>query len=264
MGVLSGEGGAVSGEGTVDLWEIQDFSELTETVASNTDYAVDQGCGVKDWTGWYTSKGHTGARFPGEGFTFTGNLGNGKGATGTAICDAIQVVADIQNGQYIQCMTRFSCNGVLTHGAAAATDETTPAPPCSQGMGVKLDGAAVGEVASWQFTLQARNKERVTSDTGGYRYRKAGPITGQFQYKFYYDDPAVLPSKDGIYVVRFDVTATLGWEWTWGKVTRIEPHWDPRGKEPPYATITGVFKPFSGTSQGSIITPAGATKWPSA
>ena len=112
MGVLSGEGGAVNGESTVDLWEVQDFTDPTEGVFSNTRFGVDQGCGVKDWFGWFTSKVHTAARFPGEDFTFTGNLGNGKGFTGTAICDAIQVAAEIERGQYIQCLTRFSCNGI--------------------------------------------------------------------------------------------------------------------------------------------------------
>jgi hypothetical protein len=263
MGVISGEGGAVNGESTVELWEVHDLSEPEETVASNTNFGVDQGCGVKDWYGWYTSKVHTSARFPGEGFTFTGNRGNNKGFSGVAICDAIQVAAEIERGRYIQCLTRFSCNGAPTHGAAAVSDTTDPDPPCSQGMGVKLDGAAVGEVASWQFTIQARNKVRVTGATSGYRFRTAGPITGQFQYKFYYDDPAVLPAKDSIYVVRFDVTASTYWEWTWGKITRIEEHWEPGSSEPPYAIVRGVFKPFSGTSTGSIITPAGTTKWPS-
>lgn len=264
MGVLSGEGGAVNGESTVDLWEVQDFTDPTEGVFSNTRFGVDQGCGVKDWFGWFTSKVHTAARFPGEDFTFTGNLGNEKGFTGTAICDAIQVAAEIERGQYIQCLTRFSCNGIPTHGTAVATDSTNPDPPCSQGMGVKLDGESVGEVAYWRFTIQARNKTRVTSSTSGYRFRKAGPITGQFEYKFYYDDPADLPAKDSIYVVAFDVTATTYWEWTWGKITRVHQHWGANDEDPPYAIVRGVFKPFSGTSIGSIVTPAGTTKWPSA
>jgi hypothetical protein len=267
MTVISGEGGAVNGEAGVREWMIEDMNDPNETVASNTKFAVDQGCGVDDWTGQYVAYAHTGARFPGEKFTFTGNVDGTNGWSGAATCEALRVVADIENGRYLECTTMFASDGTLTPGAAAATDSAIPDPPCSRGLGASFAGAAIADVGYWEFILQCRTKQYVSGDTDGVRKRVAGPITGQFQIRCFLGSPASLPKRGDVGAVAFKVTdsgAGTSWVWNYGKIVRIVPTWRSEDRRPPYATIYGVFKPFSGTSAGSITNPAGAQKWPAA
>lgn len=219
MAVLSGIGGAVDGVETMRTWTVNHSADLQAIVASNTDQGTIVLDGNTDWTGSYTSYGHTPVRMPQDGFTFTGSIDETNGATGTAICDSIEIVNDIETGAVIAHTVNFSANGALSLGAAAAADASTPDPPTSIGTDVQV-GTAVGvpvwtaltDVRGWTLTLTADNQNYVSSDTSGGNLRLAGNISGTIAVPVYEDDFADLPTVNSHSYIRLYVTATTYWD----------------------------------------------------
>ena len=88
MTVLSGIGGKVDLDTNIREWKIrkqrirQPFSSTA--VGNAFDGGVARACGVQDWRGYYTGYGYQPTVFPGDGFTFTGEIGPDAGQSLTA------------------------------------------------------------------------------------------------------------------------------------------------------------------------------------
>lgn len=264
MGVIAGIKGGVNGGSTVGPWRIQWWGEPPEFVASNTAGGVSEACGPTDWKGWYEAYGYEPAVFPGEALSFTGDLENGKGVVGTAIVDRLIVTADIERGVPIKHRVEFSCNGTLTKGDAAVTDSTTPTIYCPTSLTVVRDGVDVDNCRFWRIILGARNKAYVDSSTAGQRRRVKGAIYGQWMYRVYTSDPSTLPDENTVFDGHFEVVAnSLYWGLAYCRVHQVEDLGpDPEGEDCVGAIVTGAWNATYGTMAGSIVTPAGVSKFP--
>ena len=264
MAVISGIGGAVNGESTVRNWSIESFNDpvvLGVSSGKGGDVAV---CGPDDWTGRFLASGYIpySAIFPGQTFTFTGDLGNGKGATGSAFVDQLEITADIERQRPVEYEVRFSRNGALTLGAAVAADATTPTIYCPAGLYVSL-GTKIVDTRFWKLILRTRAKPYVDSETNGGVKRLKGNMGGQWIVRAYLSDPSTLPVVGTNYPGLFYVTSLKKYEINWCKVLRIQDLGaDNESQENVGAIISGVCNAWSGTSIGVWITPDGATKWP--
>ena len=266
MGVIAGNLIHVDGANTVAAWKVRYKGQLADYRGSNTQSGVGRELGNSDWRGIYRAYGHTPLYFPGETFTFTGTVDGTNGATGAAICDRIRVWWDIEQGKKIQHEVSFSAMGALTLGAAAASDSTSPDPPTSKGMFIKLNGTAQTDIRRMELIVVAGNKPYVSSTTDGVTKRAVGPIDATLNFSLYQDDPSLLPSValDYGYVASLYVTSTTYWELAWMMCDDIDYGGDHEGEENVGGTVGMSFNGFSGTTAGWIKTPAGTAKWPAA
>lgn len=261
MGIISGNDATVSGENTNRLWRIEYVETPATYKAGNTKSAEGAKCGIGDWQGFYLGYGHTPAAFPGVDFTFTGSTDGSKGATGTAYCELIRILWDIKAGKLIEYMVQFSGNGALTVGAAVATDATVPDPPCTESMGFSF-GTAVSAINYMELILRNPGKKYINSDTAGETRRKRGYLSGEFTVRMDEGDTSALPTRGQIAVAQFDVTDTLYWELTWGKIVKVIAGVDHESNEVVGSEVQGVFLPFDAGVEGSLTNPASTEQWP--
>lgn len=262
MGVETALSMAIDGETTARVATINNTRELTPYVGSGSSAGTGRKCGVKDWRGTGMAYGHTPGVFPGDSFTLTYSFDGTNGYTGSAYCEQIDVIIDVEKGRYIENAVHCSRNGALTSGAAAATDSSVPDPPCPESLSVKLDSTAQDDVRFMQLMIRCPGKKYVSSDTAGGRQRKRGAIDARLTYRVYNILPSALPVPGTNYLVNVMVTATLSWELKWMRCESVEHMADHESDEPVSAEVVMSFNNSDGTSLGWIKNPAEATKWP--
>jgi hypothetical protein len=137
---------------------------------------------------------------PGGAFVFSGFtsgiteiLDGSQGTiyTGPAIVDSVAVTWNWETGGIIEQVVSFSANGALTEDSGAVPDATDPDVPSTldiqcvlfgEGSGsgaTSGDDAASGSVDNLTtavLTLTSDNQSYVNCSTGGWTYRKPGPI----------------------------------------------------------------------------------------
>ncbi len=276
MSVISGVGGAVNTISTVRTWRINSEADLQAFVASNTKAGTGRLAGNKDWNGQYTAYGHTPIKMPGEAFAFVGNMSNGKGASGTAIVDSVEIVWDIEAGAPIAHTVSFSGNGALTLGAAAAADESVLTVLSSIGTKVELAPVLATpvyiellDIRTITLTITASNQSYVSSSTAGETKRTEGNIDATLAISVYSDDftLAPFPVVNDARHVRLFIDDTLFWDIDWmrfGENSDIEV--DLEGPSNVGVTLNASFSAFEDIDtvliEGFIKKPAGSTFWP--
>lgn len=263
---LVGVNMAVDGVNTLRQWRIVDRSELRPYAASNTKSGYGRNCGIVDWEGVYLGYGILPAVFPGETFTFTGSLDGSHGYTGSAYCNRVEIIVDIENGNYVEYAVGFACNGILTPSKAlVASDVSIPSPPCPEGLTVSLDDGAQTHVRFMRLIMENKGAPYVDSETAGRRHRTRGIFDAKLQYSQYFEDPtAELADKDIDYNVKVGVGTSLSWDISFMRVESIQPIVDLSKDENVGAVIEMAFNASDGTSMGHVKTPEEipVEKWP--
>lgn len=269
MAVIAGNNAAVkidsSAAETVARWRIRRFKNVRPYHASNTLRGTGRKCGVTDWTGMYEAYGHTGAVFPGDEFTFIGNLGNNEGASGSAICRRLRVEWDVERGEYIKHTVWFDAGAsALTLGTISPfTDTSTPDPDCSTSLTFVVHSLKT-DVQRAMLDIVAKNRPYVSNSTAGHVYRKPGNIDLTWMYQAYADTSDGFPTLGDDVRLQFYVNATQFWDIMYGHVNRAPEDWgaDHESMGNVSAVVAGEWNSFLATGNGWIKTPAGVTKWP--
>jgi len=226
MSILSGKAGAVDGAAIVRNWNISTTADTQAYVASNTQGGTGRQIGNTDWSGAYDAYGHTPANMPGETFEFKGSVQGTTGAVSPAsgaIVESVVITCDIEGGGILSHVVNFAGNGVLTKGAAVATDPTALIPTSSIGCDAQLGTlaaspvyTAITDVRGWTLTISAANQSYVSSDTAGGTKRTMGNIDATLSISVYESDLTALPVENDINAIRLFVDASTHWEILWG------------------------------------------------
>ncbi len=277
MAILSGKNGAVDGAAIVRNWNITSNADTQAYVASNTQGGTGRQTGNTDWSGAYSAYGHTPANLPGELFEFKGSVQGTTGAVSPAagaIVESVEITCDIEGGGILSHVVNFAGNGVLTKGAAIATDPTALIPPSSIGCDAQLGTLAASpvytaltDVRGWTLTLTSANQPYVTSDTAGGTKRTVGNLDASMSISVYESDLTALPVENDINAIRLFVDATTHWEILWGMFGEISDILvDIETAAVIGATLNasmnGLADIASSDTIGSIKTPAASTFWP--
>ncbi len=263
MGVASGITCLVDGVPSMSGWWVQDTNLAPEFSSSDTPGAMARETGNSDWKGAYRAYGHTPVHFPGEAIDFKGDITDvPKGVNGTGIINRITVTCPIEEGKLIDTVVEFSGNGALAHTTGNATKGADPKIFSAIIRKIKWANSDVA-VRNWRLVMSARNRPYVDTDTAGLVLRNAGNVDAQFEYGLYEDDPADRPTKGDVQIIKFFVTASTSWDLTWGILQQVGPfRADHEGAENVAGIVRGSWTSQDGTSIGTLINPAGGTKWP--
>lgn len=256
---------AIDGESTVRMGRISNTRELVPYVASGSSAGTGRKCGVKDWKVVGLAYGYLSASFPGDDdVSMTLSLDGTNGYSGTAYCEQIDVIFDVEKGRYIENAVHLSRNGALTVGSGVATDATVPNPPCTESLSVKLGGVAQDDVRYMHLMIRCPGKAYVSSSTAAGRQRKRGAIDARLVYRVFNISPSALPTVGTNYLVNVMCTDTLSWELAWMRCASCEHSGDHESDEPVSAEIVMEFNNSEGTILGWIKTPESSptTKWP--
>ena len=272
MSVISGIGGAVNGQSTVRTWTVTSLADIQAIIASGSKQGTVLVAGNTDWNGNFTAYGDTPAVMPNEGFTFTGSVDGTKGVTGTAIVDSVEIVIDVETGAVIAYTVNFSGNGVLTLGAAVATDTSKPCPATSIGTKVELGTLAavfteIDDVRTVTITITADNQSYVSSATAGGTKRVAGNISASISITVFEGDPANLPAANDEGILRLFVNASEFWEFKFIRFADAsDVGVDVEAGAVVGATLNAQWSAFAEVSsvctEGSIKKPDASTYWP--
>lgn len=277
MGVISGIGGLVDGKTHVRNWSVNSSADLQRIVASNTKGGSTHLAGNKDWTGQYQAFGHTPATLPGDSFTFEGAIDLVNGASGSAMCNQVEIVWDIESGAPIGHTVSFEANGPLTLGAATVTaDASVPNAPSSIGTKVQVADVSatpafseLTDVRTITLTLTRDNQSYVSSGTAGQAQRKIGNLNFALSISLYTDNfgAAIIPTVNEVQQVRLFVNSTEYWDLRWARFGEASDIAVDRET----AAIVGMtlnanmegFTLIGSTpTEGFIKTPALTTYWP--
>jgi hypothetical protein len=265
MGVITGLNMTVNGENTLRMWQIEELSELTPYVASNTDSGTGRKCGIDDWKGIYLGYGHTPAVFPGDFFTFAASMDGALGwysEENGAYCEQIDIVLDVEKNQYIQYAVHFSRNGTLTKGAAVYSDTTVPSPPCPESLTVIRGEVDENDVRFAHLIMRCPGRPYVSSSTSGGRKRNRGAFDAALEYHRYFSDPTTLPAVETDYRMQLEVTDATNWDLEWMKMVRLEAIVNTETQENVGVKLFFEFNGQNGTATGSVKNPALTEKWP--
>ena len=262
MAVISGLDMAVNGQNTARAFTMEISDELNEYITSGLSSGVGNKCGVDDWKGAGMFLDAQPWVFPGDTFTFTGSLDGTYGFTGSAYCEAIEIVWDIEKNEYIASSVQFSRNGTLTIGLAAATDTVRAYPACTESLPLLLGTVEQSDVTYARLKMSCRGLPYVTSATSGGRLRKRGSFRAELEYHRYYQNPGSLPTRGLEYRLQMYDTATTYWDLSWMKVRKIMPYVNPESNRPVNAKVIMDMTGTNATDMGSCINPSLATKWP--
>ena len=280
MGRLSGIHGIVDGEHTVGEWRITHTADTVPYSASNTKQGTARLDGNLDWSGSYQAFGHTPAVMPGDSFTFKGSMSVDRltGATGTAICDQVEIRWDIEAGSIIDHTTTFSADGTLTVGTITdpGLDTVVPNPPSSIGTKVELAIKAgspsfveLPDVRTITMTITRANVSFISSSTAGQTQRDIGPVDISLAISIYTDDAgaSAVPDPNDSMEAKLYVDATTHWHLKWAKFSELSDYTVNRATgELVSATCNAAmsgYEDISGTgTEGFVKKPSGATWWP--
>ena len=274
----SGILGKVDGIHTIRNWNINDSASANKFNASNTKGAVGRTAGNIDWTGGYSSYGHTPVKMPGDEFNFLGAIDDevDNGVQGDCIVESTEIVVDIASGKSIEHNVEFAAKGVLDleADASAVVDNVVPDVPPSIGCKLHINKNLV--TPSWEeliyvTTMRLRfsreNPQFANSGTAGVINRSRGNLDCMLSADFQNNKFGELPAKNTFIGLRMYVTATTYWEILWGIVENLTNMSCPVED----AGIVGgtINLGFSGytrvgstPTEGSIKKPGGATYWP--
>lgn len=121
MAVISGKGGTVLADGSavaeVTLWRINHTANNSAWASSSTGGYKRRVCGTRDWNGVIQTKRDTAAAIPlvvGNTYELHLTEDGTKQYQGDAIIDAVQEEVDIDTGEAIGLVVRFSGAGALS------------------------------------------------------------------------------------------------------------------------------------------------------
>jgi hypothetical protein len=276
MGVAMGTNGVVNGANTVRKWTVDYIEDDRPYAATNTAAGTDRNCGIVDWTGQYSAYGGTPITFPGDALSFIGAGIATDGASGTAICERLQVAFDQENVDYCQHLVHFGGNGALTLGTIAPqSDATIPDLYCGGGMILKADGDEVPDVRRGSLDFmrmhgippgQIGNRPYSSSSTPGAIRR----VKSRLDWRGFFDMyVATYQALDDLFAVQtaynwqFYVNATQYWDLNWGRIVRFEKLGaDVEGSELLGVRVHIAMKGNSGTSRGYVKSPGNVSRWP--
>ena len=273
MSVISGKRAVMAGVGSLRNWKAQRSITIPAPRGSSTAGMPACLVGNKDWSGSAEFYGYIPTNLPGASFTFQGNPDTGNTGiwTGTAIVSSLTVVIDIEAAQPISGTIQFEGNGELTASTATISDATTPAIYPSKGMKGTLAGSDIVNVRRMEFTLTCKNETYVTggdSGTSGIVKRVPGNFDASGSFTVYDGAPSTALAYGTIDVLRYYVTASYYWAFSYVVLESNNPEADREGGTIPGLTYpwryTG-WKDITGTwTQGSISNVAGSTTtwWP--
>jgi len=265
MAVITGLDFAIGSNSTAHRFLMEISNEVKEYIASGGQMGVGRKCGIDEWRGVATAYGYLPpvASKPGSDFTFTGSVDGTYGFTGTAYAEAWDIIANIEEGEYLAYSLQFSRNGALTVGSAAATDSTNPSPPCFQNASLTI-GSAVTDVTFWRLRLSCPGFPYVSSSTSGGRKRKRGAWDMELEYHCYNQNPAELPVRGTFYNVKPYCTAALYYDLNWMTPVTIVPYVNPESRRPVNTKVTMRSQGSNGTDMGYAKTPEAVpvTLWP--
>lgn len=261
---LSGKSGVVNGVDGIELWSLDVTAELHKHFLSNTQGGPLTVKGNTNWRGRWEAPGHTPAVLPAAGFTFLGSFDGSVGAEGPALADSARISWDLEGGRLIRNVVEFGANGVLSRGAAVASDVSTPGRFTSKGMQLKIDSSAEDNVRTMELMLSADNKPYNDSGTLGDTKRRAGNFDCTASYSRYCSAYSQLPTEGTIIEVQMYVTDTLYWHIKWLMVEGITDVQVNRQTGDLIAATVGLsFTGFDAAgATGFVKTPAAATVWP--
>jgi hypothetical protein len=268
MSFITGEESAVNGINCLKKWKIEDINEPAIAYCSNSKGGMVAEEGNDDWHGVAVAYGGQPGILPGSAFTFGGAARNGKGVSGTAICDAIDVFWTTEQGGLLYYAAYFSGNGALTYGTPSMTPITgLPAPKTSRGLKVTIGGTPWA-IRQGKLHIECKNAEWNDSDTDGQTGRAPGNFSAEFEIDVYHND-FVLPTKGSLGSVVFQTVAggaTGNWTVNYGRITKLGPEIVVMGEdgrpEGVHSTVSGIWSMSSGTSEGSIVAPDNTIIWP--
>jgi len=251
MTVITGLDMAIANVSTAHSYRMEISDELKEYIASGGASGVGNKCGIDEWRGAAMAYGYLppAAAKPGTvGFALSASLDGTYGFSGTAYCEAWEIVWDIENGEYIAYTIQFSRNGAITAGEVSQTDSTQPDPPCSQSLPLKLNGSTVSDVSYMRLRLTCPGRWYVSSSTSGGRLRKRGAMKAEFEYHCYYQDPSGWPSRGTNYTVQPYCTDSLYYDINWMKVRSISPYVNTEARRPVNARVIMDLNSSNGSS----------------
>ena len=282
--VLSGIAGLVAkGASAVTQcrkWSIGVNTETQPYASSATKKGHGRVVGNADWKGSYNTYGFLPAVMPGDSFVFHGSLDGVKGVNGTALCESVEIVWDIENGKIIEHTVEFAANGVLTEGAeTGVADTTVPNPPTAVGCVIKITPlggveATIDEVRTMRLKITRASQAFVGSAVAGQKRRVATNWDFEVSYTCYQNDLSALPQPNSIAQLKLYCTdpgasTPLWWDLKWvmfKETSGVDV--DIEGGTLVGATVTGDMNGFAvvtGTpTTGFIKTPEATptTIWP--
>jgi hypothetical protein len=266
MGFETGERAAIDGITCLRSWKMEESGKPGGPVWCSASGGGPVGVvGNDDWQGVAVAVGHTPARLPGDAFTFTGDVGNGKGVSGSALCVGIGVNWNVEGAELIYHEIYFAGDGALTRGAYSEADAGTPNPVSAKGLYAAIDSVDFA-IRQAKFVFESPPAEYNDSSTAGHTNRVVGPYRGSVVLRCYFDDFDDLPEENTFVTLALQVSVTQSWLIDYiyvDKVLAVVEIAGPDGRAVGIeATIQGTWFGYYGTAEGQIVTPAGVTLWP--
>lgn len=277
MGLHGGRYAVVDGFSNARNWTVTETSAPKTYVNSATRAGTGRKKGPKDWSGSFSTHGHTPIVMPASYFTFTGytaptsGLRNSVGVTysGSAIVDQVAISWNFESGDILGIQYSFSGNGALTEGTGTYVD--TGAPDVTSVLdGAKIQrvikgggaAATLDYVTTCTLTITAANQTAVNSTTLPWTLRKPGPIDWTMALAVQNDSKAALglePGED--YEWKLYVDATLYYWLKWGHVQDFSGlNCDVESGAIISCTVN-VGMAGGGAALGSIRLPGASTDW---
>jgi len=242
--VLSGVGGVIGGMSSVTNWSINRTQASAKYAASSTKGGTGRVPGPQDYTGSFTTLGHTPPAMPGETVPAVLKIGQTDPAVGAEkayyimplmLIDSVQITIDWGSADPITCVTNFSAQvGSLAEGVSDDNvhDLTAPTvfPVCGLSLSVVDDAANVLEwpnIVRAVLTISSENQSYTNSSTGCAVGRLAGNLDWTLaitenNYNFNSADETDLGKtliKDiEQYIFRMQVAAGIYWELAYGMI----------------------------------------------
>ena len=220
--------------------------------------------------------------FPGQQFdleaTLTGITGSGNGEVislingvtqeppGYVMCTKMEIHVPRYHPQQenlVYYVVHFGPGGsdIAISTTTPPTDTGTPAIFNVKGLGILLDGVAEDGVMESHLVITNSGVQEIDSSANGYWYTPRANIDWTLKYVRTYQNYAALPTPNAMGTVQQQVTSSLGWTLSYGRVLPVRINPDRKKTSVLEAEVT-IEKCENGTSMGSISTPAGVQMWP--
>jgi len=272
---LTGEYGAINGWSCLRRWRIQHTQPGVGNVCSTSDGGPHLVNGVEDWKGVARGVNYPSVD-PGDLFTFSGVIGKSGGedvagpsseANG-AIVDRIRLYWNVEAGEILYYDIWFSGvgqTGALSMSGGERGSETHVSPLCVKSTHFYIDSDR--DVRSAWLEVSMQNAMFVDASTSGRVGRTAGTPGGRFWADMYFDALGDLPTKGTFADVKgyVDSGESSSYQLKYGLIEDVTPEiiteTDQAGRpQGNHAIIQGSFSGWSGTTQGTIVTP-NSTLW---
>lgn len=269
MGFITGEESSINGINCLRNWILEDESDAPTAVCSNSKGGpANSAAGNHRWRAIANAYGGQPGVLPGSKFVFGGAARNGKGASGNAICDAIDVFWKVESADLLYHQILMSGRGALTYGNPSMSAITgLPAPASAKGLYAKINGSS-WSIREARLRVTCENAEYNDSSTAGETGSEPGNFKAQFMLNIYHND-FTFPAKDSLNALILETVvggATGGWTVNYARVLKITPKIEIEGKngrpEGVSAIIEGDWSMVYGTMEGTITAPDATIIWP--